>query len=174
MIIRLTQPLGDRIGVKAVSHAPLHVNPYLDWTGDIFSAGRDNYILLTNTASLYSTLMHGRGVVNENLFITHALQGLKEMTMRDDIGFIYQRLIAPDAKIVRYVRNGDKILLAGMNDIARQAKYWIEQKRLSLPEIAARLNESAAPLPNRPIPAEAFRAQHVKTLPEQDETLEET
>jgi hypothetical protein len=172
MIIRLTQQLEDKIGVKAATYIPSHLNPYLDWTGDAFAAGKESYIILTNTPSLYSMLMQGRGVVNEGIFINQALHGLRELMSRDDAGFIYQRLIAPDAKLVRYSRAADKTVLSAMNDIAHQAKHWIEQERLSLLEISGRLNESAALAPNRPSPSEAFRSQHVKEIPERDEAIE--
>lgn len=73
MIIRLTQKLGDKLGVKLRQSLPRDPNPFADWTAHLFTAQRTQYILLANTASLYSVVLFGRGLTHEGVFLSRAL-----------------------------------------------------------------------------------------------------
>ena len=62
MIFRLSQKLNAKIKVGALRALPLHEKPLADWSAHLFVAGRTQYLLLSNTRSLYSTVMYGKGV----------------------------------------------------------------------------------------------------------------
>ena len=55
----------------------LDENPWADWSAHPFVAGRAQYLLLSNTASLYSTVIYGRGVTTDSHFIERALGGIR-------------------------------------------------------------------------------------------------
>ncbi|MCA9261631.1 MAG: hypothetical protein KDA61_20580 [Planctomycetales bacterium] len=74
MILRLTQKLGAKIKAGKLTELPLDENPYADWSGRLFTAARTQYILLSNTASLYSCVMFGAGVTDDSRFIERALR----------------------------------------------------------------------------------------------------
>ena len=57
---------------------PLHEDPFADWLGHVFVADRTQYILLSNTKSLYSTVMFGKGIRNGSQFIERALNSIRE------------------------------------------------------------------------------------------------
>ncbi len=59
MIIRLSQKLCTKIKAGKLKEMPLDENPYADWSANLFVVDRTQYIILSNTASLYSCVMYG-------------------------------------------------------------------------------------------------------------------
>ncbi|HMF11239.1 MAG TPA: hypothetical protein VKE94_03005, partial [Gemmataceae bacterium] len=95
MIFRLSQKLNTKIKAGALRALPLHENPLADWSAHLFVAGRTQYLLLSNTKSLYSTVMYGRGITTDSHFIERALGGIREFMEADGQAFVYRRLIVP-------------------------------------------------------------------------------
>ncbi|MBX3421840.1 MAG: hypothetical protein KF752_09835 [Pirellulaceae bacterium] len=62
MILRLSDKLSTKIKAGKLAETSLDENPYADWSCNLFITNRTQYILLTNTASLYSCAMYGRGI----------------------------------------------------------------------------------------------------------------
>jgi hypothetical protein len=56
-------------------------NPLADWSAQLFLADRTQYILLSNTNSLYTTVIFGKGVTSDIGFIERALSSI--CTFRD-------------------------------------------------------------------------------------------
>jgi hypothetical protein len=77
MIFRLSQKLNDKIGAGRLPAQPLDENPFADWSTTLFTADRTQYILVSNTKSLYSTVLYGRGITNDSHFIE------REIAMED-------------------------------------------------------------------------------------------
>ena len=73
MILRLSQKLNTKIKAGKLAEMPLDKNPYADWSCHLFTADRSQYIILMNTASLYSCVMYGRGISNDSTFIARNL-----------------------------------------------------------------------------------------------------
>jgi hypothetical protein len=55
MIFRLSEKLNTKIKAGTLASLPLDDNPFVDWSAGLFLVGRSQFILLTNTKSLYST-----------------------------------------------------------------------------------------------------------------------
>ena len=55
MIFRLSQKPNTKITVGTVHAFSLYENPFADWSAHLFVADRTQYMLLSNTKSLYST-----------------------------------------------------------------------------------------------------------------------
>ena len=64
MIIRLSEKLNKKIKAGTLDSVPLNENPYADWSAHLFTADRTQYIILSNTKSLYSCVMFGKGITN--------------------------------------------------------------------------------------------------------------
>src|SRR5436305_1506624 len=93
MIFRLSQKLNTKIKAGTLGALPLHENPFADWSALLFFAGRTQYILLSNTKSLYSTVLYGRGVTNDGQFIDRALSSLREFMADDGQETAYRQFI---------------------------------------------------------------------------------
>jgi hypothetical protein len=89
MTFRLSHKLNSRIKAGNLPTLALDVNPFADWTAHLFVADRTQYILLSNTKSLYSTVLYGKGITDDSHFIKRALGSLREY-MQDD-GLVLQQ-----------------------------------------------------------------------------------
>jgi hypothetical protein len=61
MIFRLSRQLAQKIKVAPKVSAPFDPNPFADWSAHLFMADRTQYIILANTASLYTIVMDDSG-----------------------------------------------------------------------------------------------------------------
>ncbi|HBJ34211.1 MAG TPA: hypothetical protein DDZ51_05485 [Planctomycetaceae bacterium] len=126
MILRLSQKLNIKLKGGALAEMPLDVNPCADWSSNLFTADRTQYIILTNTASFYSCVMPGRGIADESTFIARALETIREFTADDGQQFLYRKFIAPSAAIVRFAKALNRSVTGSMNDHIHAAKVMLE------------------------------------------------
>src|SRR5436309_15526168 len=94
MIFRLSQKLNAKIKAGTLPALPPHENPLADWSAHLFLADCTQYILLSNTQSLYSTVMCGKGITNDSDFIERALSSIREFMEEDGQGAAYERFVA--------------------------------------------------------------------------------
>ncbi len=140
MIVRLSQKLAKKIKAGPLSDMPLHENPYADWSGHLFTADRTRYIILTNTASLYSCVMYGRGVTDDSTFVKRALSAIREFMADDGQQFVYQRFIVPASGTVRFAKALNRSVTGSMNDLVTHARRWLCEEDLSPHDVGFRLN----------------------------------
>ena len=131
MIIRLSQRLAKKLKVGQLSAVPPEDNPYADWSAHLFTADRTQYIILTNTHSLYSVVMYGKGIADDSRFIGRALDNIREFMEGDGQAFIFQRLIAPASGNVRFAKSLNRSVTGSMNDMIFHAKAWLTEVDMS-------------------------------------------
>ena len=141
MIFRLSQKLNTKIKAGALRALPLHENPFADWSAHLFVAGRTQYVLLSNTKSLYSTVMYGKGVTTDSHFIERALGGIREFMEADGQAFVYRRFIVPATASVRFAKALDRSVTGSMNDLIKHATYWLAEGDVSPFDVGFRLND---------------------------------
>jgi len=142
MIFRLSHKLNAKINAGTLAALPLNENPLADWSAHLFVARRTQYILLSNTPSLYSTVLVGKGISDDSDFIARALSNIREVMEDDGKGAAYQRFIAPASATVRFARALNRSVTGSMNDMTYQATYWLAAGKLSPFEIGSRLRET--------------------------------
>ena len=69
MIFRLSHKLKVKIKAGILATLALDENPFADGSAGLFLVGRSQYLLVTNTKSLYSTVLPGKGVTDEQTFV---------------------------------------------------------------------------------------------------------
>jgi hypothetical protein len=141
MIFRLSQKLNAKIKAESLGSVPPDENPFADWSAALFVAGRTQYILLSNTKSLYSTVLYGKGVTNEGAFIERALSGIRESMETEGQEPTFRRFIAPASAEVRFAKALDRSVTGSMNDLIRHAAAWLAEGDLSPHEVGVRLND---------------------------------
>ena len=125
MILRLSQKLNTKIKAGTLPALPLDDNPLADWSAHLFLADRAQYILLSNTKSLISTVMFGKGITNDNDFIERALSSIREFMEAEGRGAAYERFIAPASATVRFAKALNRSVTGSMNDMTKHAAYWL-------------------------------------------------
>lgn len=140
MIFRLSQKLNNKIKAGTLHPLPLNENPFADWSAHLFVADRTQYVLVSNTKSLYSTVMYGKGVTNDNQFIQRALDSIREFMKEDGQEFTYQRLIAPASASVRFAKALNRTVTGSMNELIEHATVWLSEGELSPHDVGFKLN----------------------------------
>ena len=141
MIFRLSQKLSAKIKEGTLRALPLDENPFADWSAHLFASDRTQYILLSNTKSLYSTLLYGRGITNDSEFIERALSSLREFMQGDSLEFILRRFIAPASASVQFAKALDRSVTGSMNDMIRHATYLLAEGDQSPFDVSSQLNQ---------------------------------
>ena len=141
MILRLSQKLNTKIKAGKLTEMPLDDNPYADWSCHLFTADRTQYIIMSNTASLYSCVMYGKGLTNDVNFIERALSTIREFMEDDGQAFVYQKFIAPSSSTVSFAKALNRKVTGTMNDHIHAAKFMLADD-MAPSEIGYRLNET--------------------------------
>jgi hypothetical protein len=141
MIFRLSEKLSTKIKTGAVSAVTLDENPYADWSAHLFTADRTQYILVSNTKSLYSTVLYGKGITNDNQFINRALSSIREFMKGDGQAFAYHRFIAPSCGTIRFAKALSRSVTGSMNELIAAAAMWLTKGDLAPYDVGFRLND---------------------------------
>jgi hypothetical protein len=142
MIIRLTEKLAKKIKETELLSLPLADNPLAEWTARLFAVDRTQYILITNTATLYSVVMFGRRAMNDNAFINAMLDSLRDVMGQDGLGEIYQRHVAPQAGRISFAKSASRSVTSSMNQMSFEAEVHLSSGEVSPFEVSFRLNDS--------------------------------
>jgi hypothetical protein len=141
MILRVTAKLGKKINAAPCAALPADPNPYADWTAHLFIADRTHYVLLSNTASLYSMVMYGRGMADGGAFLDRITRYMVEFMQEDDLAFICERLVIPSLAQVTFAKTLNRGVTGSMNDLVFQARFFLTQRAMSPWDVSFRLNE---------------------------------
>lgn len=142
MIFRLSQKLSTQIKEGPLSVLPLDQSPFADWSAHLFCVQRTKYVILSNTASLYSTVMYARGIRDHNDFIKAALANLRDFMKDDGLQFIYERLIVPNASSVCFGKAFSRSVTGSMNELIVTASLYLAEGDLPPHEVGLKLNDT--------------------------------
>ena len=141
MIFRLSQKLNTKIKAGTLKAMPLDDNPYADWSGHLFTADRTQYIIISNTKSLYSCVMYGKGITDDSRFIERALSTIREFMEDDGQAFVYQRFIAPASGTVSFAKAFSRSVTGSMNELINHATSWLIEGEMSPHDVGFKLND---------------------------------
>jgi hypothetical protein len=141
MIRRLPLTLNARLGGGPLAASASHASPLLDWSVRAFAAGRTEYVLLSNTRSLYSAVLDG--VVNENAArfaerVVGVIRAILEGAGHGPFACISSEL-TPES--VRFAKGLDRTVTGSMNELVAYATTMLAGGDLSVPEVGVRLND---------------------------------
>ena len=164
MIFRLTLTLAQKIGIVILPAIPYDNtrNPILDWNAHLFTVQHTQYIILTNTASLYSMVLSGRGITNDVQFIREALSYMTDFMIIDGSKAVYRNVIEPEMQRIFFSKTVDRRVLGSMNDLIFQAKIHLYEGQKSLFDVSFLLNESPMSYLNYNHPKDEFRKLYFK------------
>lgn len=165
LIFRVTQKLAKKIKVVPTSAYPLHDNPFLDWTANLFMVSRRQCIMLTNSCSLYSVVLAGKGITNEKSIAEKSLKCLHEYMLLDSTANLFVAHIAPHMGSATFCKSGDRRVLGSMNELVFLAKSYLLEMRLPLPQVNMRLNETPMSMLEHHNPKLAFLALDIQPKP---------
>ncbi len=142
MIIRLGNTLARKIKETVLPPVTPGPNPFADWTARLFTAGHTQYILVSNSATLYSTVFYGRGITDANQLIIRMLDNLRDIAEEDGFASIYENRIAPETGQFSFSKAVNRSVTGSMNDLVFQARFYLHSDEISPFDVASRLNKT--------------------------------
>lgn len=97
---------------------------------------------MTNTKSLYSTVLPGKGITDEKSLVERTSNGIREFLEADGHRGVHEQSIAPLLGSVRFAKALNRSVIGSMNDLAKMASFYLEEGDLSLIEISSRLKDT--------------------------------
>ncbi len=128
MLLRPSQKLSVKLKSGSLATLPSHVNPFADWSANGFIVQRMHYVLVSNTASLYSVFMRGRGIANASSFLEHFQRELRAVMEADGLLNIHSQRIQPHLGTIQFAKALNRSVTGSMNDIIRCARFSIEAR----------------------------------------------
>ncbi len=141
MIIRVTAKLAKKLHIVPGESLPADENPFADWSSHLFTVDRTQYILISNTTSLYSMIMYGRGITNDWQFLDHITSYIGEFLRDNGYEFIFERLIVPSMGSVAFSKALNRSVTGSMTDMVFLAKVHLVERAAALYDVSQWLNQ---------------------------------
>jgi hypothetical protein len=138
MILRLSQKLNARIKGGPLKVVPAHENPLLDWSAHVFAVGRAEYLLLSNTTSLYSAVLDGAAIRDAARFTERVLGVIRAIL--DGAGRLPDERLPP-VEPVRFAKSLDRSVTGSMNELIAHATALLADGDLAVADVGVRLND---------------------------------
>lgn len=141
-IFRVSAKLGRKIHLDYEQTLPPSPDPLLDWSADLFTADRTQYVLITNTASLYSLVVYGKGVTNETRLFADTLAAMRDVMRTDGFLTVFEDAIAPLLYPAALAKRGNRSVIGSMNDFIFQARLQLAREEVSPYDMSSFLNST--------------------------------
>lgn len=141
MIFRLSQKLNQKIKTGTLEALPLHQNPFADWSCHIFPANRRQYILLSNTKSLYSCVMPAKGITNQKQFAENTMNCIRDFTADDANQWAFRKFIAPEIETVLFSKALNRSVTSSRNQLVDCAQGLLIECQMPPNEVGFKLND---------------------------------
>lgn len=144
MIFRLTAKLAKKIGLDPLPVLPCDKgkDSLLDWHAHLFTVQRTQYILVTNTVSLYSLVVPGRGITTDRQFVQSVRAGLQVFMAGQGHPLRMAKDLLPQNRETFFSRITDRRIMGSMNDHIFQSKIRLEEGPQTPFEVSFYLNET--------------------------------
>ncbi|MBD3278472.1 MAG: hypothetical protein GF388_09245 [Candidatus Aegiribacteria sp.] len=164
MIIRLTGKLGRKLRISPSESLPLSSNPYTDWSANLFTVKRYQYILAVNTPSLYNVLFPGRGVASGSDLLERMTDELKRMLLLDGYQFIMDRIISSHTGEISFSKSYSRTVTGSMTEMMKMAKLYLGEDELDPFDVAVHLNGTIMNALENMYPRREFVSENMRDL----------
>jgi len=140
MIFRISQKLQAKIQAGPLESLPLNENSLADWSAQGFVVTRKQYILLSNTKTLLSTVMRADGIKGESTFVERAMSSIRTLLAAEGQKNAFKGMHSPANASVQFAKSLDRRVTGSMNELVHHATAWLEEDKPSLGEVVDTLN----------------------------------
>ena len=138
MILRPSQKLNARIKGGTLGVLPRHENPLLDWSAHVFAVGCAEYVLLSNTTSLYSAVLDAAAIRDAARFTEQVLAVIQAVL--EGAGRLPDERLTP-VETVRFAKSLDRSVTGSMNELITHAVACLADGDLPVADVGVRLND---------------------------------
>lgn len=142
MIIRLSNDMQKKVHLRLTETAPPSPSFLLDWALHLFRYQGRQYIIVTNTTSLFSTVVAGKGVRNQKSLVGELLPTLIEAHRAVGFGGATGELESVQVENVSFSKVGNRVVTGSMNQIITYTQYMMDEEPEDLGELTRMINQN--------------------------------
>lgn len=162
MIIRLSQQMSKKVKLPSMVIHEAAANPLCDWAMHLFRFNRLQYLLATNTTSLFSVVIPGRGITDGDTLLNQLFPSMHELHRHAGLEEAFERFIAPNVASVVWSKANNRAVTGSMNQLIYEAQWLLkdselEDSGLNPAELSQHLNLSLFSFIKYQRPLEAHR-----------------
>ena len=116
-----------------------------DWSACLFMADRTQYILFSNTATLYSMVTYGRGVTDGSRLIHDLIDTMRDVTKHDGLETVYDTRIVPGLNTFSFTRALEGAVAGALSELISVAKLHLASGEISPYDVSFVLNDVSLP-----------------------------
>jgi hypothetical protein len=153
MVFRFTKNAIKKLKLPKLSTVEKSNNLLNGWFVNVFyTKKRYKYFITTNAKTLFSVIIHGRSVVDDNVFFKDLFYSLRELLINNDCEYFYKRFIEPNIYQITLSNTNDRSIIGSMNDLIINAKVALDYHKLSPYDASKYINEAPMGLINMSSP----------------------
>ena len=142
MILRYTKKAQKKLKLPRLTTAPESADLFDEWCVDVFQSDRYTFFLASNAATLFTVILHGRGIrydadLNDSMFGA-ILEQMEDVSC----GAVFEKRISPGLTNILLSNTNSRAILGSMNDMIVNAKYFLDHQEMSPFDAAKLINET--------------------------------
>ena len=141
MIFRLSQQLARKIKAGPLDTLPLDENPFADWSAHFFVVNRSQYVILSNTKTLYSCLMSAAGINDKSRFVERASTAIREFMQDDGQQLAYAKFMSTTSSPVQFAKALNRTVIGSINELIFSADHVLSDGDVSPHEVGFQINQ---------------------------------
>lgn len=141
MIFRLSQNLARKIKAGSLDTLPLDENRFADWSSHVFVVNRTEYIILSNTKTLYSCLMFAAGINDQSRFVERASTAIREFMQDDGQQLAYAKFMSTTSGPVQLAKALNRKTIGSINELILAADHVLSDGDVSTHEVGFKIND---------------------------------
>ena len=163
MIIRVTKNLETKLKILPGSSLPMASNPLLDWSLLDFKIGRQSFLLVANTPSLFATVIPVTGVNIRTAWPDLLYEYLEKLFNGAGRGSCFRKYVSHEIENPVFSKSLNRSILSSLNQIVYTVKVYFDTGLDDLDVITEHLNDNlwsaiAKPGEHYAHPKDAFAA----------------
>jgi hypothetical protein len=156
MIIRLSQKMADKIHLTGLQPLPAQRDLLADWYGHLFVFDRSQYVIVINSATIFTVAFPGKGINTLDKFMKQFDAALEKICGDIMATRLYRKIVASAESSTQTAEAVDKHVTGCMNEQILMAAAILQQGNVNCLNLAKRLNENLQPHLHYLRPREAF------------------
>ena len=140
MIIRCTRKVATKIKVELPSNAIEAEES--EWYTNLFRHRGAQFLIITESKTLLSVVIRGRGIATRQSFLTSFTEAVGEYCRNRRIASVLGNGLAFGPNEAEFHKTNNRRILGSMNDLIYASQAHLEIHDRSLDELSDRLNET--------------------------------
>jgi len=155
MHLHLTKKLARKLHVAELPEPAATHGGLTCWYSNVFSAYRRQYIIATNSDSLFSVVFFGTGITSYQKYVTKFQQMLPAYLQRLGLDLRYEAAVGPKTQPT-FWKTANRSVLSSMNNNVTVCKWLLDKADYPPDRLADRVNSTLCRGPNYIFPVDAL------------------